>query len=391
MEQKIDKINFIKSKILLGSFGNGKFFGYKKKKLVSIVEIKTSNNLVGYGESLVGTYSPDLYKINLNYLKKFFLGKTPEDSLKIIKELQINKFFFNTGILKSTLASIEIGIINLISIKRKETFAQSINRIYCSSKLKEQNYIKVYASAGSIKSNLKKIKCDIEKSFSMGINTIKIRLDISKDYQKKILLLKKKNINYAVDLISNTFENNRNQKKLNKFLNFVKFYNPIWIEEVLNVNDLHFFPQIKKKFKKIIFSYGENFNSFSEFYNLAKFQKFQYLNIDIGHISIFEIIEIIKIIKKEKLKTKIILHCWGGVINLHSSFELASLFKREIEMVEVPIVDFSLNNNYISKLKILKSKLNINYVDRKNLSKFYQDHIKNNLAIKKNRYEFKFK
>jgi hypothetical protein len=97
------------------------------------------------------------------------------------------------------------------------------------------------------------------------------------------------------------------------------------------------------------------------------------------------------IIKKEKLKTKSILHCWGGVINLHSSFELASLFKREIEMVEVPIVDFSLNNNYISKLKILKSKLNINYVDRKNLSKFYQDHIKNNLAIKKNRYEFKFK
>ena len=36
-------IKSISSKILAGSFGNAKYFGYKDKKLISLVEIKNSN------------------------------------------------------------------------------------------------------------------------------------------------------------------------------------------------------------------------------------------------------------------------------------------------------------------------------------------------------------
>ena len=391
MGKKIEKIISINSKILAGSFGKGKYFGYKKKKLISIVEIKAENNLIGYGESLVGTYSPSLYELNLNYLKKFFLKKNFYESLKVIKDLQTNKFFYNSGVLKSILASIEVAIINLIAFKKKEFLAQSINRIYCSSRFKIKNFIKVYSSAGSIRSNLNDLNKDINKSLFLGIDIIKIRLDTSKDYKKKILLLNNKKIRFSIDLISNTFEKNRNQKNLTNFLNYIKFNKPLWIEEILNVNDLHFFFKIKKELKKINFSYGENFNSFFDFCNLAKFYKFEYLNIDVCHVTIFEIIEIIKFIKKEKLKTKIILHCWGGIINLHTSLELASIFNKEIAMVELPIVDFTLNNNYIKNIKILDSNVDLSSVDRKNINKYYQNQMKKKLIKNLKKYEFNFK
>ena len=61
---KNNKVKSITSKILFGNFGNGKYYGYKNKKIISLVEIKLSNNLSGFGESLVGIYSPNLYKKN---------------------------------------------------------------------------------------------------------------------------------------------------------------------------------------------------------------------------------------------------------------------------------------------------------------------------------------
>ena len=98
------KINSISSKILAGNFGKGKYFGYSKKKVISLVEIKSNRNKVGFGESLVGIYSPDLYEKNLKYLSKFFLNKNLKDALGICNQLQRNKFFYYSGLLKSILA-----------------------------------------------------------------------------------------------------------------------------------------------------------------------------------------------------------------------------------------------------------------------------------------------
>ena len=167
--------------------------------------------------------------------------------------------------------------------------------------------------------------------------------------------------------------------------------NPLWIEECVNVNEIHTFIKLKKKYKKLRFSYGENFNSKFDFINLIKFYKFDYINLDISHICISEFIKIIKFLKKNNIRKKIIFHCWGGVINLHTSLELASIFKDQIYMTELPIADFSLNNKYIFKLGIKDSKVNINSVDRKNINSYYQ---KNSNILNKNllnKYEFSFK
>ncbi len=389
MEQiKKLKVKSINSKILLGSFGNGKYFGYKNKKIISLVEIKLSNNIYALGESLVGIYSSELYQKNLQYLSKFFLNKNVYECLEISKKLQKNKFFFYSGLLKSILASLEIAIFNLLAKIKNKNLAEVVNDYFFLGKKKLENQISIYASAGSIRSNLNDLKKDLQFSKELNIRNIKIRININSDYEKKILILKKNNFKFAVDLISNTYEKNE-ILKFPKFLNFIKRYDPLWIEEVLNVNELLNFQKLKKKYK-LPYSYGENFNSKFDFFNLIKFYNFKYLNLDISHITITELVDIINFLQKNRLDNKILFHCWGGVINLQTSLELASLFKDQVFMTEFPIVNFSLNNEFINKINIVNSKANLSSIDRLSVNSIY-DKNKNikNTNIKE-KYEFKF-
>lgn len=382
------KVISINSKILVGNFGKGKYFGYKDKKIISLVKIQLSNNFIAYGESLVGIYSPELYKKNLEYLAKFFINKNIFESLEISKKLQKNKFFFYSGLLKSILASIEIGLFNLIAKITNKSLAETINNYFFKGKKKLINDIVVYSSAGSIKSNISDLKKDLYLSEKLKIKNIKIRLNLNSDYRKKILTLSKNNFKFAIDLISNTFEENE-ILKFPHFLNYVKNFNPLWIEEVLNVNKLENFKKLKKN--KIKFSYGENFNSKFDFLNLLIFYKFDYINIDISHITITEFIDIISFLQKKYFKSRILFHCWGGIINLHTSLELASLFKDQVFMTEFPIADFSLNNDFINNVNITNSKVNLNSIDRININNIYY---KNKNLINKEllkKYEFDFK
>ena len=390
MEQiKKIKVKSINSKILFGDFGNGKYFGYKNKKIISLVEIKLSNKLSGFGESLVGIYSPDLYKKNLEYLSKFFINKNVFECLEVSKNLQKNKFFFYSGLLKSILASIEIAIFNLIAKLKKKTFAEALNDYFFLGKRVLLNDISVYASAGSIRSTLRDLEKDLSLSEKLKIKNIKIRLNIKSEYKKKIILLKNKNFKFAVDLISNTFEDNE-ILKFPKFLSFIKKFNPLWIEEILNVDKLCDFQKLKKKYN-IKYSYGENFNSKFDFYNLIKFYKFNYINVDISHITITELVDIVILLEKNNFKNKILFHCWGGIINLQTSLELASLFKDQVYMTEFPIADFSLNNNFVHNVDIIDSKVNLNSINRMKINDIYakdKNLINKNLI---NKYEFNFK
>ena len=371
MEQiKKNIIVSLKSKVLLGKFGKGKYFGYKNKKIISLVEIKTKDNAVAYGESLVGIYSTNLFKKNLDYLSKFFLNKNVYEALEISKQLQNNKFFFYSGLIQSVLASIEIACLNLLAKLKNKNLSEIIKE-YFNCEGSDINEVPIYASAGSIKSTLKDLKQDLKLAENLNIKIIKIRHNINNSFHKKYIILKKNNFKFSIDFISNSFLKNKNLEK-SKIMDSMVQSNPLWIEECVNVNEIHTFIKLKKKYKKLRFSYGENFNSKFDFINLIKFYKFDYINLDISHICISEFIKIIKFLKKNNIRKKIIFHCWGGVINLHTSLELASIFKDQIYMTELPIADFSLNNKYIFKLGIKDSKVNINSVDRKNINSYYQ-------------------
>ena len=60
-------------------------------------------------------------------------------------------------------------------------------------------------------------------------------------------------------------------------------------------------------------------------------------------------------------------------------------------MVEFPIADFSLNEEYIKKFKIKNSNLNINSIDRLNINKVFLNKFNKLEAKNFKKYEFKFK
>ena len=388
VELKKIKINKIESFIIKGDFGDGQYYGYNKVKLISLIKIHTNKKITGIGESLIGTYAPTLFLKNLNFLNSILATKNILETLQILKNIQKNKFFFNNGILKSLVAAIEIAIINLISEIKKQTFARTIGEIYFKNfNFKVQNYVDIYSSAGSLNSNLSDLKKDINKSRILNIDKIKVRIKTDSNFKEKINLLKSNIKYFSVDLITNTYEGNRNYIKLKKFLNYLKNLNPLWIEEILNINDLENFYKIRKKFN-LKFSYGENFNSFYDFVSLIKYYKFDYINPDITHMPISELIKLINFLKKNNIRKKIIFHCWGSVVNIYTTLQISRIFSDFVKLVEFPITNFSLNNEFIEQAEIIDSKFYFN--EQFNINNYYSNikNIKNNKLL--NKYSFNF-
>ena len=380
------KIKKIDSIILTGSFGNQKYYGYNnKKKIVSLVKIVTNSGHYGYGESLAGIYNPKIFAQNLKILSPGFKDKNLLESLDHCIELQKNKFFLYQGILKSILASIEIGLLNLIAKIKNDTFSSVVNSLYFKNKLIENNFVDIYASTGSILSTDKELLNDINSSKKLGIDKVKVRLKTT-NFSSKLKILENNTKNFSIDLIANTYEKNRNLKNLSNFLKSLKSKKLLWLEEALNTNDIENFPKLKKKYK-IPYSYGENFNSYYDFINLIKFYKFNYINVDISHCTISDLCMIVKYMMKNKIKKKIIFHCWGSVINLHTSIELAALMNEFVYMVEFPTTDFTLNNKFVKDSKIMNSKY---YFDknRNGIKDFYHDVSNKSKNIDKSIFKF---
>lgn len=379
-------IKKIDSVMLSGRFGDQKYYGYNnRKKVISLVKIQTNSGHYSYGESLAGTYSPEIYKKNLKILSLEFKNKKIFDCLKICNNLQKNKFFLYQGILKNILASIEMGLLHLISKIKKKSFSSTVNLIYFKNKFKENNYVDIYASAGSILSSDKELLKDIVTAKKLNINNIKVRLKTS-NFLKKLDILEKNSKNFSIDLIANTYEKNRDKNNLKKFLNALRKKKPLWLEEVVNVNDIENFHKLRKNYK-YLYSYGENFNSYYDFINLIKFYKFDFINLDISHCTITDLCAIINFMNKNNIKKKIIFHCWGGVVNLHTSLELASLLNKFVYMVEFPTTNFTLNNNFIRKSNINDSKYYFGK-NRKNINDIYDKFSKKNKSLKKSIFKF---
>jgi len=385
VKTKLIKIVNIKSKIIQGKFGDGRYYGYTDKKLISLVKITLNNKQFGFGESLVGIYSPKLFQVNVDYLSKYFVGKNIDEAFIELKKLQDNKFFFNQGILKSILSSLEIALISCKSKNDVCSFAETVNKIYLKSKFKKSKFVEIYASAGSIKSSIKNLINDFKFAKSLNINRVKIRLNLNKDFSKIIRTIKNYTDNYAIDLIANTFKPNNNKKKLIQFLRLANKNKFLWLEEPVGVESIGD-SKFLSKYNNIFVSYGENFTAYYDYLMLLKLRYIKFINVDVSHCSISDLIKLILFIRKNKIKKKIILHCWGSIINLNASIEVASLFKNEIYMVEFPITKFELNDFYISSVKIKNSRVKTeNYLT--NVENKYNK-LKINKISEKNKFRF---
>ena len=351
MEQKI-KINQIISLTQKSKFGDGKYFGYRKDKFLGIIKITTNKKIIGYGETLVGVYSPKLFKINLSYISRFIIKNNLFESIRELNKLKKNKFFFDNGILKSVISGIEMAIFDILAQANK-TNHSTIMKNYFKSNFALSNKIKIYASAGSIKSNINDLKKDLDYSKKIGISIFKGRLATGKNFLKKIELLNNEIDNFAIDLIANTYEKNEHFNNLNFFLKKTSNFKPLWVEEILKTDKLFQFKKIKKYGLK--FSYGENFNTYIDFINLIEFYKFNYVNPDLSHLSIFDFNKLNKHLDNKKKKNKIIIHCWGGAINFIFSLYCAQVFSQQVKLVEFPITDSNFMNKVYPNISIKNS------------------------------------
>lgn len=351
MEQKI-KINQIISLTQKSKFGEGKYFGYKKNKFLGIIKITTNKKIIGYGETLVGVYSPKLFKINLSYISRFIIKNSLFESVRELNKLKKNKFFFDNGILKSIISGIEMAIFDILA-QANNTNHSTIIKNYFKSEFDLSNKVKIYASAGSIKSNINDLKKDLDYSKKIGITTFKGRLATGKNFLKKIELLNNEVDNFAIDLIANTYEKNEQFSNLNLFLKKISAFKPLWIEEILKTDKLFQFKKIEKYGLK--FSYGENFNTYIDFINLIEFYKFNYVNPDLSHLSIFDFNELNRHLISKKKKNKIIIHCWGGAINFIFSLYCAQVFSQQVKLVEFPITDSNFMNKVYPNIYIKNS------------------------------------
>jgi len=356
MEQNL-KINQIVSYTQKSKFGEGKYYGYGKEKFLGIIKLGTNKNIIGYGETLVGVYSPKLFKINISYISKFIVGKDLKSSLRQLTNLKRNKFFFDSGILKSIISGIEIAIFDILA-QANHCNHSNIIKNYFQKKNQISKNTKVYASAGSINSSLKDLKKDIHRSKGFEINTFKARIGLNKNFSKKIDILKNEIDNFALDLIANTYKKNENLRKVQSFLNYIKKTKPVWIEEILNTDSLYKFKGLKKH--KLKFSYGENFNSFSDFVSLLEYYKFNFINPDLSHLSTFDFEFLCNFLEKRNHKDKIIIHCWGGAINFIYSLYISQVFSKNVKFVEFPIAESNFMKKVFQNISIVNSKCFIN-------------------------------
>ena len=298
-----------------------------------------------------------LIVINISYISKFIVGKNLNSCLDQLANLKRNKFFFDNGILKSIISGIEIAIFDILAQANNINHANVIKN-YFKKKNKIIENVEVYGSAGSINSNAKDLRKDINNTKKLNISTFKARIGLDKDVRNKINILKNEIDKFALDLIANTYKKNENINKLKSFLNYIKNVRPAWIEEALNTNLLYNFKKLKKYDLK--FSYGENYNSFSDFVNLIEYYKFNFINPDISHLSTFDFILLCKFFDEKDYKNRIIIHCWGGAINFVYSLYIAQVFNKHVKLVEFPLTDSNFMRKVFQNISISNSKCSIN-------------------------------
>ena len=190
MEQNL-KINQIISFTQKSKFGKGNYFGYSNKKYLGIIKINTNKKISGFGETLVGVYSPRLFQINISYISKFIKGKNLNNALKELINLKRNKFFFDNCEIKSINSGIEIAIFDNLAQVNKINHGKLL-KVYFQKNNRIKNEIKIYGSAGSINCNLRELQKDIINAKKLALVLLKLELLLIKPFQIKLTCCKMK-------------------------------------------------------------------------------------------------------------------------------------------------------------------------------------------------------
>ena len=339
------KIKSINTKKISNIYVGNKIYG---NKFSSILVIKTNkSDLVGYGETYLSVYVPEIINDCLKYFSQKLINRNPLEIEKNVNELQI-PFVTHNGLIKGLISGLEIALWDIKSKFYKKPLFKLLN------KNKFHNEVSCYASSGALKLDPKKLKLDVASVLKNGFMAYKMRIGNSKwnkDLQR-IRAAKKalgKNL-IMIDAIMGSHKKKWTMSEAEKKLKFLSKFNPTWIEEPLNPYDIYDYKILKKKINSPI-AFGEQYTTYEEFFSAVKNKCSDFIQPDITMVGYTDGKKLISLIKKES--KKIALHVWGSPISLLSNLHFAVAFK-EVNWLEVPFSDFNkinakLNNNLIIK------------------------------------------
>ena len=318
-------------------------FGKMKTRPALIIEIRSSDNISGFGEIWCNFPSQSAYyKQNLihglfiKYLKNIEFCSPREFYNKINAKLSIMlSQTGDEGIFQNIIAGFDIAVWDIFG-KRK---SKPINKILNNN---AANFVKTYASGINPKNCLNTVLNCRKKGFD------RFKLKIGFDFKSD-----KKNI----ELISANLENNeelmvdvnqgwkvtnseKNLKKINK-------YSLKWIEEpILARSKIEFWKKNSIVSKNFI-ACGENIRNLDDFIAILKIKKIKYIQPDICKWGGFS--EIVELLKKIKFYKKIYCpYFLGSGIGLIASAHLLSSSNNK-GFLEVDINPNPLRSEFIKK------------------------------------------
>lgn len=323
-------IESIKPLLISSDYGDNKSLGQPLGlKTIGIVKVKTINGEYGFGESYVAIYVPELFENLVNYIGKYLINKSFIDPREIYQSYFI-PFCSTNGLLASVYSAIDIALWEITCKSSK----LSLNDFL---KLEKNNNLNFYFSGGSAAYNPDEISQEIEgintkifKGYKMRIGKANWEYDL-----KRIESARNKWNQYLmIDSIMGTIRPAFKSNEWANKLNFLEKFNPLWLEEPLDPEDINGLKKLKNYNSKISIALGESLTGKLSIRAYLSNKNLDYLQLDVtncGGISML----ISMISELEKSNKKITMHVWGSPLAFSANLKFASILKN-VEWVEYP-------------------------------------------------------
>jgi L-alanine-DL-glutamate epimerase-like enolase superfamily enzyme len=329
----------IKCHLVSSPYKGTKIHGQKNNlKTVAIIESKTEAD-VGYGEAYVGIYVPEITKLITEYLEKEFININVDEAIKKIKCFKI-PFTSNAGIFRSVIGAIETSIYDL----KSRTDKVPLYKIFSE----EANIPNLYASGGSVITNIHELDEDLRYAEDQGFNAFKMRIG-KKAWEEDLKRVSYVKNNFTgndimVDSIYGTRQMNDTYSGQLEMYKSLEEYELTWLEEPLPVEKISLHSNLRNSLS-IPLAAGEAYSSLTEFEALINVSGVDIIQFDVtqsgGYCSCNEIYNMS--IDKNK---KTAFHVWGSLVALLSNFHLAVAMK-ELYFFEVPLLELVFNEDVL--------------------------------------------
>lgn len=349
-------IESIQPILISSDYGNNNVLGQPLGlKTIGITKVTTKDGLIGYGESYIAIYVPELFEQLVNFIENKIKNKCFNDPRDIYDSFYI-PFCSSNGLIASIYSGIDIALWDITCKKANKSLNEFLG-------IKNNHKLKYYFSGGSAALNTQEIEEEINqvnknifKGFKMRIGRQNWDID-----QERIRTVSKKwNQSLMIDAIMGTIRPAFTTIDWENKLQFISKFAIKWLEEPLDPENINGLEKLKKLNKKIPIALGESLTGKLGIRSYLNNKYLDFLQLDITHCGgISMLISMLPELKKSK--KKITMHVWGSPLAFVANLKFASILEN-VEWVEYPGVKLHCFNekdsNYYSNTPNFKDYIN---------------------------------